>query len=222
MKMRRMRVESLVINIKVLIVLFVLWYLLCDNCCVKVAGEVVSEYVFLNGLATFAGISFTANTTIAISWITKHLTDWIDKYIQKKCQEYCDDKTNDVRELYVTETYKMERHFCSRLGSIMKMPNRVYSVIGLLSSLYIAYLMYSGIPSSLSRFIVLMPFPAIAYYSVALLAYFSIRVQINGDFCDKYEEADELSRIARAAVFSAIETNAKSARKSESFSSAIH
>ena len=53
MKMRRMRVESLVINIKVLIVLFVLWYLLCDNCCVKVAGEVVSEYVFFEWTRNF-------------------------------------------------------------------------------------------------------------------------------------------------------------------------
>ena len=152
-----------------------LWYWGHPYCCYY-GGETISCNI--SAITSYLCISFTLDTSIAIKWVRKHFVDYIHRITNKLVVGYMAksgaDKKRTDQGAAVAERYK--KVFVAFFDKNMRLSTWLYPPIGIINALIILTLLYMGIPESVKPIMILFAFPALAYYSTALLAFMFIAV----------------------------------------------
>ncbi len=171
-----MRIASILIHTFVFVVLMCIWYFAGNYCC-YVYGKIQDgcDLSTVGGISSFAEISFALNTSIAIDWIKKQFMASLDGFAKrsmiKKSVKSSRAKITDKSTKKINERINTLK---DRFGNMMRWPARVYTFFGVFFSFGIVVLLFSGIPVSLKRYVILFPFPAIAFYLTSFLVGFHI------------------------------------------------
>lgn len=147
-----------------------LWYWGHPYCCCN-CGDSISNNI--SAITSYLCISFTLDTSIAIKWVRKHFVDYIQRITTKLVVGYMAksgaDKKRTDQGAEVAEQYK--KLFVAFFDKNMYLSTWLYPPLGIISAVIILSLLYMGIPESLMPIMILFAFPALAYYSTALLAF---------------------------------------------------
>ena len=205
-----MRFESILLHIIVAVVLFLIWLFARGLCCCNDGVlKDVCDLATVGGISSFAEISFALNTSIAIKWVRSQFMAYFDSFAERRMIEY---KVKSKRNAKISETSaddceKQKSLLQRRFDSMMLWPTRIYATVGILFAVTIAAMLFSGIPVGLKLFIVLFPFPAIAYYLTAFLTAVFIFIHFDSFMHDKelpFEEdtenaASDVATVVRGA-----------------------
>ena len=85
-----------------------------------------------------------------------------------------------------TEEIRNQRDILKRrFDSMIRWPGRIYTAVGILFSLAIMVVLFAGIPVCFRPYVILLPFPAFAYYLTAILTAGHIINNFDGFIHDK-------------------------------------
>ncbi len=191
-----MRISRAIVGIGVpLIVAWASWKL-CHYCCCK-AQPVQSDLTQYGGVTAFAGIAFALNTSLAVRWIREQFLSYFDGVARRRVAKAVKARANDdAAKMLEEKMCDLKRRFCNALLT----PSRIYMTLGIVFSLVIMALLFTGIPLSFRRFLILFPFPAFCYYGTAIAHAASVLlafddaaadVEENGEVADFGEMLDE-------------------------------
>ena len=126
------------------------------------------------GVSSFAEISFALNTSITLEWFTNQILSFFDGFAKNRLIKYTatvkvamsDDEIDEgsVRQL-LDNINTLKGYFIRD----MIMPTRLYRIMGIVVSVFIAACLLFGMPICLKPYVILLPFPALAYYITGLL-----------------------------------------------------
>ena len=74
---------------------------------------------------------------------------------------------------------------------MIRWPGRIYTAVGILFSLAIMVVLFAGIPVCFRPYVILLPFPAFAYYLTAILTAGHIITNFDGFIHDKELPSDQ-------------------------------
>ena len=182
-----MRIESVFIHLIVWAILLTLWF--CAKgfcCCFDTNMKDVCDLATVGGISSFAEISFALNTSIAIKWVRNQFMTYFDGFVERRiikrrvksdAGKISDDSTEEIRN----QRDILKRRF----DSMIRWPGRIYTAVGILFSLAIMVVLFAGIPVCLRPYVILLPFPAFAYYLTAIFTTGHIIANFDGFIHDK-------------------------------------
>lgn len=211
-----MRIESFFIHLIVWAILLTLWF--CAKgfcCCFDTDMKNVCDLATVGGISSFAEISFALNTSIAIKWVRNQFMNYFDGFVERriiKCRvksdagKISDDSTEEIRN----QRDILKRRF----DSMIRWPGRIYTAVGILFSLAIMVVLFAGIPVCLRPYVILLPFPAFAYYLTAIFTTGHIIANFDGFIHDKElpseQDPDDVKRdVANVKQSAKAKTSAK-------------
>lgn len=216
-----MRVESILLHVLVVLVLVALWLLAGELCC-HYDGDIgnICDLATVGGISSFAEISFALNTSIAIKWIRTQFMAWFDGFVEQRMIKHrIKTKTAKLTEKSVADFEKQKQVLKRRFDSMMLWPTRIYMTCGILFAIAIAAMLFSGIPLKMKPFVVLMPFPAIAYYMTALLTGGLIFIHFDSFVHDKELPGEEDTEDAESDIAMVVKGARSSVAKSRTSAS---
>lgn len=179
-----MRIASILIHTFVFVVLMGIWYFAGDCCCVYGKIQDGCDLSAVGGISSFAEISFALNTSIAIDWIKERFVAWFDDYATnamiKQSIKSSQTKISDQLTELIADLKQ-------RFTRMVLFPSKFYTGLGVFFSFGIVVLLFSGIPVSLKRFVILFPFPSIAFYLTSFLVVVHIIESFDGTLHDKQD-----------------------------------
>ena len=201
-----MRLASIVIHALVWVALGVIWYLAEGWCC-RYDGCLggIRNLATVGGISSFAEISFALNTSIAIKWIRTQFMAWFKDFVERSMIK-CRVKTKKAKlteksaEDFEKQSEKQRQILERRFDSMMLWPTRIYMFVGILFAIAIVAMLFAGIPLRMKPFIVLMPFPAMAYYLTALLTSASIFLNFDNYMHDRELPSEEDTEDAKSDI----------------------
>lgn len=178
----RIRLEGLLINAKMLLLLAALWYF-CE-------GFVACNSA--DGIVSFISVSIAFDTTIAVKWVQRQFSELFTQNIRsfaENCKARREDR-GSMRQGSFTSLMEHSERLTRRFEDVMAIPSVAYPIAGVVLTLVMLAMLYVGIPDGARKYVIVAPFPAMAYYGTAILAYIDIFVQLNGSYCDRKNETD--------------------------------
>ena len=192
-----MRFESILLHLIVAAALSLVWFFARGLCCCNDGMlKDVCDLATVGGISSFAEISFALNTSIAIKWVRSQFMAYFDGFAERRIIEYKvkSKKNTKISDTSADECERQKALLKRRFDSMMLWPTRIYASVGVSFAVAIAAMLFSGIPVGLKPFIVIFPFPAIAYYLTAFLAAGFIFIHFDSFMHDKelpFEEDTE-------------------------------
>ena len=181
-----MRIETFIIYSKAVAGLLLLWAL---------SFFIVGRWG-RDCLVAFLSSALVVDTTISIKNLQSILTDRIEHHIQTyylRCRAIASEKS-------ATAMQKNANCLKSRFQQIIRPATACCPSLGVIASVCIITLFLTGIPKRFDRFLVVAIYPALFYYSVVFLTYFSVFVQLNGSFIDRKNAARDKGKTPLGSI----------------------
>jgi len=150
------------------VILAAIWFFLGGFCC-HFSGVGEGGLISAGGVSSFAEISFALNTSIALRWFKDQFLSIFDRFAKNQLIKYTakteDEISEDSMRRLCADIEMLKEHFIRD----MEKPARFYGLIGIVVSVFIAGGLLFGMPTCLKSYVILLPFPALAYYITGLL-----------------------------------------------------
>ncbi len=175
------RIESILINTKILSVLLLL----------LIFGHSYAGTFCMDGMNSYLCVAIAFNTSIAVGKIRRRLLGLFRKNINDasfRCTAHVDAK--ELPQKSALSFNENAERLNDRIDETLKYPSLLYPIFGIIFAVASTVLLFTGIPCWIRGWIVVAPFPAIGFYATALLVYFDMFVQLNGSLYDRRKEAN--------------------------------
>ena len=174
------RLESLLINLKILLILLAL----------LMVGHSYTGVFCREGIYSYLCVAIAFDTSIAVGWVRRRILRLFRKNIvdaSLRCASHC--TAGDIPQKSVLSFNENAVRLNARLREILKRPSFLYPTFGIVFALLSSMFLLIGIPDCIRQWIVVAPFPALGFYATSLLAYADMFVQLNGSLYDRRQEA---------------------------------
>lgn len=149
-------------------ILVTIWFYL-GNFCACFANELGCDLVAVGGVSSFAEISFALNTSITLNWFTNQFMAFFDRFAKNRLLKYAMNTEDEINETSMNRLYNEIEMLKSLFNESMWKPALFYRIIGIVFAILTAAFLLFGMPIWFRPYVILLPFPALAYYITSLL-----------------------------------------------------
>lgn len=150
------------------VILAAIWFYLGDFC-VCLANELGDDLIAVGGVSSFAEISFALNTSITLNWFTNQFMAFFDRFAKNRLVKYTATTENEITETSMKRLYDEIEMLKGLFNESMKKPALSYRIAGIAFAILTGALLLFGMPIWFRSYVIILPFPALAYYITGLL-----------------------------------------------------
>ena len=150
------------------VILAAIWFYLGDFC-VCLASDLQGDLVAVGGVSSFAEISFALDTSITLNWFTNQFMAFFDKFAKNRLIKYTETVEDEITEMSMKRLYAEINMLKGLFNESMWKPALSYRIAGIVFAILTAAFLLFGMPVWFRPYVILLPFPALAYYITGLL-----------------------------------------------------